>query len=97
MKQLGVTSADHGGGKRRAMSFDRAVPIVDIGLNVSNVYAFIFIWFKYGGLDVQLEAYRLGRRHNDGSLTGLCSLSSRLCKRRQILCGVKRVNTHRPA
>jgi hypothetical protein len=46
---------------------------------LATVYAFIFIWFKWGALDAD-EVSGLGRRHNDTFLAGLCSLSSRLCK-----------------
>ena len=37
----------------------------------------------------------LAYRHDDAALDGLRSLSSRLCKRCQVLCAVKRGNSRR--
>ena len=47
-----------------------------------------------GGKHVQLEIAGLAYR-DDASLDGLRSVSSRLCRRRQVLCAIKRGNSRR--
>jgi hypothetical protein len=56
------------------------------GLNFKKIGRLTNVEFKVAGL-----AYR----YDDASLDGLRSLSSRLCKRCQVLCAVERGNSRR--